>query len=94
VDPELDTPAVLRRFGRDRRLEPPAWLLLTGAPAEVEVVTRRYGVGVRRTEGRVAPDCVVVLVDAGGTLRARYGAETLGEVGAGVEALLAEGGGK
>ena len=72
VDPELDTPAVLRRFGRDRRLEPPAWLLLTGAPAEVEVVTRRYGVGVRRAEGAVTHDCVALLVDAGGTLRARH----------------------
>lgn len=89
VDPARDTVPVLRRFGRDQALQAPAWLLLTGSPAEIDVVTRWYGVGVRRSDGGVSHDCVAVLIDAAGVIRARYGPADLGRLPADLAALLA-----
>jgi protein SCO1/2 len=90
VDPARDTPLVLRRFALEQGLDPHAWLLLTGRPAEIDVVAGRYGVTVRREGGTVAPDCVVVLIDPAGTIRARYGPPDLGRLGPDLAALLAE----
>jgi protein SCO1/2 len=88
VDPTRDTATVLRRYAYEQGLDPAAWLLLTGKPAEVDVVTRRYGVGVRRTEGRVSPDCLVVLIDQAGVIRGRYGVADLERLRAELAALL------
>ena len=90
VDPARDTALVLRRFLQERGLDPTAWLLLTGKPAEVDVVTRRYGVAVRRQDGGVTHDCRVVLIDGAGVMRASYDAAGLGRLGADLEALLTE----
>jgi cytochrome oxidase Cu insertion factor (SCO1/SenC/PrrC family) len=89
VDPARDTPLVLRRFALAQGLDLQAWLLLTGRPAEIDVVTRRYGLTVRREGGRVAADCVVVLIDPAGTIRARYGLADLGRLGPDLHTLLA-----
>ena len=90
VDPRRDSPAALRTFARSRRLDPGAWLLLTGKPAEVEVVTRRYGVGVHEQGTHLTHDCLVVLIDGTGVIRGRYGADQLAQVGSAVTTLLAE----
>ncbi|HEV8309717.1 MAG TPA: SCO family protein [Methylomirabilota bacterium] len=91
VDPARDSAPVLRRFARDRRLDPVAWLLLTGKPSEIDVVTRWYGVAVHRQDGGVSHDCLVVLIDGGGTIRGRYGLDDLAQLRRGVDALRAEG---
>jgi len=93
VDPGHDTPAELRRFAREQGLDPAAWLLLTGKPAEIDLVTRWYGVGVRRSDGHPSHDCLVVLIDGAGVIRARYGPSDLGRVGIDLATLLAEPGG-
>jgi protein SCO1/2 len=90
VDPRHDTPRVLRQFLRDRGLAPAAWLLLTGTPAEIDVVTRRYEVGVVRRDDQVTHDCRVVLIDGRGTIRASYDAATLGRLPTELEALLTQ----
>ena len=46
-----------RRF-LQQGLDPYAWLLLTGTPAEIDVVTRRYEVTVRRSAAGIAHDCL------------------------------------
>jgi protein SCO1/2 len=90
VDPAQDSAPVLRRFAHAERLDPYAWLLLTGSPAEIDVVTRRYGIAVRRAGAAVSHDCRVVLIDAGGVLRGRYDAADLDRLRSDLEALLAE----
>jgi cytochrome oxidase Cu insertion factor (SCO1/SenC/PrrC family) len=79
---------VLRRYAREQTLDPAAWLLLTGKPAEVEVVTRRYGVAVGRADGRVHHDCLAVLIDRGGVVRGRYAPGELGRLRADLMTLL------
>jgi protein SCO1/2 len=72
VDPAHDSPAVLRAFARAHGADPAAWLFLTGRPAEVEAVARRYQVAVRRGPGGPTHDCRVVLIDPAGVVRGRY----------------------
>jgi protein SCO1/2 len=73
VDPDRDTPAELRSFLREQGLDPYAWLLLTGTPAEIDVVTRRYEVTVRRDAAGLTHDCLALLIDPAGQIRGRYG---------------------
>jgi protein SCO1 len=91
VDPARDSPAVLRRFLHAQTLDPAGWLLLTGSAAEVDVVTRRYGITVERTPDGVRPDCRVLLIDGAGTIRASYDAAGLPGLAADLDALLAPG---
>jgi protein SCO1/2 len=86
VDPARDTPAVLRSFLRAQGLDPYAWLLLTGTPAEIDVVTRRYAVTVRRDLAGITHDCVTVLIDPTGQIRGRYGPADLPRLRADLDA--------
>ncbi len=89
VDPARDSAAVLREFGRANGLRAPAWILLTEDRAgQVDVVTRRYGIEVRRAGERVEASCAVTLIDAAGGIRARYEPASLGALAADLRALL------
>jgi cytochrome oxidase Cu insertion factor (SCO1/SenC/PrrC family) len=90
VDPAHDGAAELRRFAREQGLDASAWLLLTGKPAEIDLVTRWYGVGVRRPDGHPSHDCLAVLIDGAGVIRGRYGPSDLGRLPGDLATLLAE----
>jgi len=92
VDPGRDTVETLRRFARERGLDPAAWVLLTGTTAELAAVARWYGADVRRKQGRVTHGCTAVLIDHAGEIRGRYLAGAPGRLRADVQALLAEAG--
>src|ERR1700722_293655 len=73
VDPERDTPEVLKEyalaFGADLR----GWSFLTGAPEAIHDVARRYGVFAARTpEGEVDHSFLTSIVDPRGVLRVQY----------------------
>jgi protein SCO1/2 len=73
VDPERDTPEVLKEyalaFGADLR----GWSFLTGAPEAIRDVARRYGVFAARTpEGGVDHSFLTSIVDPRGILRVQY----------------------
>jgi protein SCO1/2 len=86
VDPVRDTAAELRSFLRAQGLDPYAWLLLTGTPAEIDVVTRRYQVTVRRDAAGITHDCVALLIDPAGQIRGRYGLADLPRLRADLDA--------
>lgn len=89
VDPERDTPAALREFGRERGLRAPAWLFLTeDRPGQVEAVARRYAIAVRRVGERIEADCAVTLIDGDGRIRGRYDLGSSGELDRDLRALL------
>jgi protein SCO1/2 len=73
VDPERDTPAALREYAARHGVGAPNWALLTGPPAEIQEVARRYGVFARRAPGGdVDHTFLTSIVDRDGMLRVQY----------------------
>jgi protein SCO1 len=73
VDPERDTPEALRHYARAHGTNPAGWAFLTGSPAEIREVARRYGVVARKTErGDVEHTFLTSIIDPRGVLRVQY----------------------
>ena len=71
VDPEYDTPAVLKTFGEQLGADPAAWKFLTGTPDAIKniVVTGLLQPFAKEPDGTPAHSSRIVLVDAKGWLR-------------------------
>jgi protein SCO1 len=73
VDPERDTPEVLRRYAEAHGARPAGWAFLTGTPAEIRDIERRYGVFSRQNPGGdVDHTFLTSLIDRDGVLRVQY----------------------
>ena len=73
VDPERDTPEVLKGYATAHHANPAGWSFLTGTPAEVRRIAGGYGVVYKKTpRGDVDHTFLTSLVDRGGTLRVQY----------------------
>ena len=73
VDPERDTPEVLKRYARAHGVNLAGWALLTGTPGEIREVARRYGIYYKKMpRGDVDHTFLTSLVDQNGTLRVQY----------------------
>ena len=73
VDPERDTPQVLKGYAQAHHANPAGWSFLTGTPAEIRDVAGRYGVIYKKTpRGDVDHTFLTSLVDQNGTLRVQY----------------------
>ena len=73
VDPERDTPAVLKQYAKLHHTNPAGWAFLTGTSAEIQEVARRYGIFYKRTRrGDVEHTFLTSLVDQSGSLRVQY----------------------
>ena len=73
VDPERDTPQILAQYARNHGANPAGWAFLTGTPAEILAVERRYGIYAKKTErGDVDHTFLTSIVDQRGTLRVQY----------------------
>jgi protein SCO1/2 len=73
VDPERDTPEVLRRYAEGHRARLDGWAFLTGTAGEIADVARRYGVYARKgPRGDVDHTFLTSLIDGEGTLRVQY----------------------
>src|SRR2546428_3526643 len=73
VDPERDTPEVLRRYAVAHGANLGGWAFLTGTPSEIREVARRYGVYYRKTPGGdVDHTFLTSVVDQAGILRVQY----------------------
>ena len=73
VDPERDTPAVLRRYAQAYGAKPVGWAFLTGTAAEIGEVERKYGVFAKKTpRGDVDHTFLTSLIDRDGVLRVQY----------------------
>jgi len=73
VDPERDTPAVLKRYAETYKANTAGWSFLTGTPAEIRKVTQQYGVYYKRaSHGNVDHSFLTSLVDQSGVLRVQY----------------------
>jgi protein SCO1/2 len=73
VDPEHDTPEVLKEYAELLDADLGGWTFLTGTPAAVREVARRYGVAVAKAAGgQVDHTLLTTLVDREGTMRVQY----------------------
>jgi protein SCO1/2 len=73
LDPERDTPEVLRDYAQFWGAKLDGWSFLTGSPEAVLAVTQRYGVFVAKNEnGSVDHTQLTSIVDAEGTMRVQY----------------------
>jgi protein SCO1/2 len=73
LDPEHDTPAVLKDYALFWGAKPKGWSFLTGSPDAVRDVTRRYGVFfLKKEDGSVEHSQLTTLVDADGQMRVQY----------------------
>lgn len=72
VDPEHDTPAVLKQYAEKAGADSKRWSFLTGEPAAVAEVASRFGVLYMRKDGRLLHQQAVAVVDSDGKLAAIY----------------------
>ena len=73
LDPEHDTPEVLKDYAEFWGAKPEGWSFLTGSLDAVRDVTRRYGVFFSKKEdGSVDHTQLTSLVDAEGQMRVQY----------------------
>lgn len=73
VDPERDTPKVLKRYAEAYKANPAGWAFLTGTKAEIHDVAKRYGIYYKKSQrGDVDHTFLTSLVDQNGTLRVQY----------------------
>ena len=73
VDPEHDTPAVLKEYAEALGADLNGWSFLTGTPAAVREVAHRYGVAVApAADGGVDHTLLTTLVDRQGIMRVQY----------------------
>ncbi len=73
VDPQTDTPAVLKAFGEQWKADFDGWAFLTGDPAQIDSVAANYAVYVEHTQDGVAHSDTILLVDQHGQLRSVFG---------------------
>jgi protein SCO1/2 len=73
VDPERDTPEVLKRYGQAHGADGAHWAFLTGTPEQIDDVTKRYGIYRKKQQsGDVDHTFLTSLIDRSGTLRVQY----------------------
>ena len=73
LDPERDTPAVLKDFAQFWGTKPKGWSFLTGTPAQIRAVTRAYGVYAKKQQdGSIDHTLLTSLIDPEGRIRVQY----------------------
>jgi protein SCO1 len=73
VEPEVDTPAVLRAYAEHHGADLTSWAFLTGNPPAVQAVWHAFGLTVkRRAEGVVDHPAWTFLIDREGLVHYRY----------------------
>ena len=73
VDPERDTPELLKRYAEGHGAKMAGWAFLTGTPAEIREVARRYGIYYKKMpRGDVDHTFLTSVIDQRGTLRVQY----------------------
>jgi len=93
LDPQRDTPAVLKAYARRQGANLRDWAFLTGSPAQIREVARGYGVIMSRSgPGGLVHNTLTSVIDRAGTLRVQYmgGRYDLAELSADVHSLIQE----
>lgn len=72
LDPERDTPSVLRRFAEEHRLDRPRWRLFAASADDARVLAAALGLKyAREASGELAHSATIFVIDAAGVVRHR-----------------------
>jgi protein SCO1/2 len=71
-DPEFDTPAVLRGYGRTYGYDSNHWSFLTAAPEDIREITSRFGFTVDKSAAGFDHNFLTVVIDAAGRSRSAW----------------------
>jgi len=73
VDPEHDTPEMLKLYAQAYGADVVGWSFLTGPPSVIADLTRRYGVfAAKNADGDIEHSFLTSIVDQRGILRVQY----------------------
>src|SRR4051794_32387887 len=73
INPQRDTPAMLKLYAQMYGADVAGWRFLTGSSAVIADLTRRYGVFASKSEsGDIEHTFLTSIVDQGGILRVQY----------------------
>jgi protein SCO1/2 len=73
VEPEIDTPVVLKTYAQKFGADPAGWSFLTGKSEDIQEVVRKYGAFAKRIKpGDVDHLFLTSLIDRKGVLRVQY----------------------
>jgi protein SCO1 len=73
IDPERDTPEMLKLYAQMHGADLAGWSFLTGSPSVIRDLTRRYGVfASKNANGDVDHSFLTSIVDKKGILRVQY----------------------
>lgn len=68
IDPQNDTPAVLKDYGKAEGADPEIWNFGTGNPKEIEELTGSFGVYTERAGGSISHGLTTALIDGHGVI--------------------------
>ncbi len=71
VDPQFDTPEILKSYAQRWNADPQTWHFLTGSPETVRDVTGRFGLVFWPEENMISHTVMTVIIDREGRLAAR-----------------------
>ncbi|HTQ56774.1 MAG TPA: SCO family protein [Bryobacteraceae bacterium] len=85
IDPVHDTPPVLARYALTWKADPEGWHFLTGPEADIQAVTRRFGVNYWPGEGFLTHSLHTIVIGRDGRLAANlegneFSAQQLGDL--------------
>lgn len=66
IDPEFDTPEILRGYGESFGADPPRWRLATGTPEQIQALTRAFAVHTEQSSGTLDHTLATALIDPDG----------------------------
>jgi protein SCO1/2 len=73
VDPQRDTPQVLKAYARTFSADLAGWAFLTGDKEDISALARRYGLFARLApDGSVEHTILTSIIDRNGTMRVQY----------------------
>jgi protein SCO1/2 len=68
IDPQFDTPQILKEYAASEHADPARWSFATGAPAGVAKLTAAFAVMVQPESGTISHGLATALIDADGRI--------------------------
>jgi protein SCO1/2 len=68
LDPQFDTPDILRSYAHQQKADPQIWTFATGEPGEIDKLTQSFAVFVQPEGGTISHGLATALIGADGSL--------------------------